>query len=87
MWSIYDLRLVAVESFSNLTRYERLSRSWRTIEKHAFTVLDTILLDNGLGVAARVEGASEDLSELLVQAADAQLLEADVLFEELLSFI
>ena len=50
-------------------------------------MLDTILFDNGLGVAARVEGASEDFGELLVQTADAQLLKTDVLLEELLSFI
>ena len=50
-------------------------------------MLNTILLYNGLWVAARVEGASEDLGELLVQTADAQLLETDVLLKELLSFI
>ena len=70
-----------------MTRYKRLPRTWRPIKKHAFAVLDTILLDNGLGVAARVEGASEDFCELLVQTADAQLLKTDVLLEELLSFI
>ena len=50
-------------------------------------MFDTILLYNGLWVAARVEGASEDFCELLIQTADAQLLETDVLLEELLSFV
>ena len=49
-------------------------------------MLNTVLLDYLLRVAARVEGASENLGELLVKATNAQLLKAHILFEELLGF-
>ena len=50
-------------------------------------MLDTILFDDSLRVASRVECATENLCKLLVQSANTELLEAHVLFEDLLGLI
>ena len=82
--SVYDLRLFAVESFSDLPSYESFACARRAVKQHAFAVLDTVLLNYLLRVAARVESASKDLGELLIKTSDAKLLKAHILFEKLL---
>jgi len=82
--TIDNLRLLAIECFSNLSSNEGLARAWWPIEEHTLAVFDAILLDNLLGVAPRVESASENLGELLVETADTQLLKAHVLLKKLL---
>ena len=46
-------------------------------------MLDSILLYHTLWVATRVEGTTEDLLELFVEATNAQLLEVEVLLKDL----
>lgn len=46
-------------------------------------MLDAVLLYHTLWVATRVEGTTEDLLELFVEATNAQLLEVEVLLKDL----
>ena len=57
------------------------------MKQHTLAVLYTILLDNVLGIAARIEGTPENFGKLLVQATDSELLKAHIFFEKLLRFI
>ena len=82
--SVYNLRLFAVESFCDLPSNESFACARRTVKQHAFAVLDAVLLNYLLRIAARVESASKDLGELLIKTSDAKLLKAHILFEKLL---
>lgn len=87
LWAIDDLGFITVERLGDLSRDKRLTSARRSIQKHALAVLHTILFNDVLRVASRVEGASKYLCKLLIQTTNSQLLEAHVLFEYLLRLV
>lgn len=61
------------------------ARTWRAVQQHAAHVPDAQSLHHGGREDAGGKGAAEDLLKLVVQAANAQLLEVELLVLEQLS--
>ena len=81
------MRLFAVKCLRNLACNQSLSSTWRSVEQHAFAVLNSVLFNDALWIAPRVKGSSEYLGELLIETANPKRVEADVLLEDLLDLI
>eukprot|EP00732_Lithocolla_globosa_P002724 Lithocolla_globosa_v1_NODE_1889_length_2271_cov_14.911101.p2 type:complete len:318 gc:universal NODE_1889_length_2271_cov_14.911101:997-1950(+) len=71
-------RLTSIQHLANLSRHQRLARPRRAKEQHALDVLDAQALHQLGREDAGRKGAPKDALELLVQPADAQVLELEV---------
>ena len=85
--TIDDLWLIAVESLGNLSGNQSFTCAWWPVQKHAFAMFDTVLLNDSLWITSGVKSASENLCKLLIQSTDTQFLETHVLLEDLLGLI
>lgn len=72
--TVDDLWFARIEHLADLTRHERLAGAGRTIEEDALDVPYAELLDERLRIDARGKGATEDRVELVIEAADPQIL-------------
>ena len=66
-----------IQRLPNLTRDQRLTAARRSVQQHSAHVLDSHLPKHLRREHTRREGATEDVSELLVQTADPHRLEVE----------
>ena len=80
--AVHNLRLARVEHLADLPRHERLARAGRAEEQDALDVLDAQLLHERGREDARRKGAAEDGAELVVETANAHVLELEVRLQD-----
>mmetsp|Transcript_2610 Transcript_2610/g.9463 ORF Transcript_2610/g.9463 Transcript_2610/m.9463 type:complete len:210 (-) Transcript_2610:588-1217(-) len=81
--SVHHLGLAPVQHLADLPGDERLAGTRGPVQKHTLDVIDAELLNHMRWVDTGGECAAENVGELLVQTADTQLLEVEVLaFEQ-----
>jgi len=82
-----DLRLFTVECLGQLSSYQCLSCSGRSIQEYALHVGDTISLSLLLRKSATSKRSSENVRQLVVQTPDAKIFELEFAVEQLSLFL